>query len=604
MATPTTPLRASGDVSIECSSNARPTMPKTLTTISSALADPQLLGAALGDPESWKVWIIIMKAADAEPLDPEELRIFQSISGDRDPPEHPVSELWILAGRRCGKTHMAGALAAHACTMVEHTLSPGERGRAITVAVSKDQAGACREYSRGFLKESEILRLSILDDSAEKITLEGGLEISAHASNFRSVRGATCVVAILDETAFWMDENAANPDKEIYRAIKPSLLTTQGRLIGISSPYRKTGLLWDKYSKSFGENDPNILVIQAPTRILNPTIPQSEIDIATQSDPEMARSEYYAEFRDDLADFLSREAVMSCVDDGIFERPPNFKSKYVAFTDPSGGRSDSMTMAIGHREGDTAILDLIREVKPKFNPEAVVAEFADACRAYRVSTIRGDRYAAEWTQSAFRKAGIHYKEISESKSELYTGILPAINAGAVRLLDSKTLINQLCSLERRTVRGGRRVDQVDHPKGAHDDVANAAAGVLAFIGGRRRGGSSGNGEYHHTPEVKLGYASSKKRYGESSRYQTQTARKPMKPLDKDAELYAEPTIELHPIGDAGHAIAKCDVGNDGRERWEIYDPHGTLLTKLWGKDNAERAVHELIETGAIVKGPR
>jgi hypothetical protein len=41
------------------------------------------------------------------------------------------------------------------------------------------------------------------------------------------------------------------------------------------------------------------------------------------------------------------------------------------------------------------------------------------------------------------------------------------------------VINQLCALERRTARSGR--DSIDHPTGAHDDVANAVAGVAAAI---------------------------------------------------------------------------------------------------------------------------
>ena len=38
------------------------------------------------------------------------------------------------------------------------------------------------------------------------------------------------------------------------------------------------------------------------------------------------------------------------------------------------------------------------------------------------------------------------------------------------------LINQLCGLERRTSRAGK--DSITHAPGAHDDVANAAAGAL------------------------------------------------------------------------------------------------------------------------------
>jgi hypothetical protein len=46
------------------------------------------------------------------------------------------------------------------------------------------------------------------------------------------------------------------------------------------------------------------------------------------------------------------------------------------------------------------------------------------------------------------------------------------------LLDNRRLATQLLGLERRTARGGR--DSIDHASGAHDDLANAAAGVLVY----------------------------------------------------------------------------------------------------------------------------
>ena len=49
----------------------------------------------------------------------------------------------------------------------------------------------------------------------------------------------------------------------------------------------------------------------------------------------------------------------------------------------------------------------------------------------------------------------------------------------VDLVDHPKLVNQLASLERRTARGGR--DSIDHAPGAHDDVANSVAGVVAAI---------------------------------------------------------------------------------------------------------------------------
>jgi hypothetical protein len=56
-----------------------------------------------------------------------------------------------------------------------------------------------------------------------------------------------------------------------------------------------------------------------------------------------------------------------------------------------------------------------------------------------------------------------------------------LNASQCDLLDLPRLVSQLCALERRTVRGGR--DSIDHPPGAHDDIANSVAGVLVVVAG-------------------------------------------------------------------------------------------------------------------------
>ena len=39
------------------------------------------------------------------------------------------------------------------------------------------------------------------------------------------------------------------------------------------------------------------------------------------------------------------------------------------------------------------------------------------------------------------------------------------------------MLNQFQNLERKTARGGR--ESIDHPPGAHDDRANAVAGLVA-----------------------------------------------------------------------------------------------------------------------------
>ena len=184
--------------------------------------------------------------------------------------------------------------------------------------------------------------------------------------------------------------------------------------------------------------------------------------------------------RSDVQSFVSREAVEACVSLGVRERPPVSGVRYSAFVDPSGGSADSMTVAVAHREkgGDT-ILDAIRERRPPFSPEAVVADFAGLLKSYRITTIAGDRYAGEWPRERLREHGITYDPADKPKSDLYRDLLPAINSRTVDLLDSDRLLNQLVGLERRTARGGR--ESIDHAPGGHDDLANAVAGVVAML---------------------------------------------------------------------------------------------------------------------------
>jgi hypothetical protein len=141
-----------------------------------------------------------------------------------------------------------------------------------------------------------------------------------------------------------------------------------------------------------------------------------------------------------------------------------------------------MTLAIGHAEGERVVLDCIRERRAPFSPEAVVEDFAETLKAYRVSWVTGDRYGGEWPREAFRKRGIAYDLAELVRSDLYRDLLPRLNSGSVDLLDSVQMVDQIVNLERRVSRGGR--ESIDHPPHGHDDVANAVAGLVALCAKR------------------------------------------------------------------------------------------------------------------------
>jgi hypothetical protein len=211
---------------------------------------------------------------------------------------------------------------------------------------------------------------------------------------------------------------------------------------------------------------------------MNPTVPQSVIDAAMEADPQSATAEYGACFRTDVETYISRDVVEAAVIQGRYESPRAGHVRYFAFVDPSGGSSDSMTLAVTHVQGTRTILDLIRERRAPFSPDSVVKEFAGVLRSYVISRIHGDRYAGEWPREAFRKCGIEYRVADKTKSDLYLSLLPMLNSGRVELLDHKRLVAQLCGLERRTSRAGK--DTIDHVPGGHDDIANCVAGAAVI----------------------------------------------------------------------------------------------------------------------------
>ena len=136
-----------------------------------------------------------------------------------------------------------------------------------------------------------------------------------------------------------------------------------------------------------------------------------------------------------------------------------------------------MALAIGHRDGQEGrvIIDCVREVRPKFNPQSVVSEFCGTLKAYRISSVVGDRFGGEWCREPFRAAGIAYEITDKSRSELYLEFLPMLNSDQVRWVDNSRIAVQLSNLERRTARSGK--DTVDHGYAGHDDLSNVVAGV-------------------------------------------------------------------------------------------------------------------------------
>ncbi len=461
---------------------------RKLLTMREALTSPAYFGGPdmMGGP-TWAGWRVVLLAIMGEELTDAERAIYQTITEREREPLEPVREFYGVVGRRGGKSRAMGTLAAYLSGCCDHrgVLAPGQRGRLPIIAAAKDQADEVMSYVKGAFEQSTALRGLVENDIERTLSLRTLIDIQVRALSFRALRGATNIAVILDELAFWRSDESATPDAEVVKALRPSLATTKGPLIAISSPYARKGVLWKAYERDFGAaGRPSRLVVQAATKTLNPAIDPAFLADAYDDDPVAAAAEFGAEFRSDLADFISSEVVATAVVKGRAELLPASNIRYVGFVDASGGSSDAMTLAIAHVEGGKAVLDAVRERRPPFSPDQVTEEFADLLKSYKLSRVTGDNYAGEWPKERFRKHGIQYDKSDVDRSRIYLDLLPMLNSGNIELLDNARLVAQLTGLERSVAASGK--DRVNHARGAHDDLINAAAGALRLAGSKGR----------------------------------------------------------------------------------------------------------------------
>lgn len=435
---------------------------------------------------SWGSWRVILSATFGLPVSPHDRAFFSDHTARTDPPSTPVLESWIVAGRRAGKSRLAALVAFYkAITFDPAGLAPGEFAVVPIIAADRKQARVILSYLKA-LCDLDQFRPYVFRTLKEAIEFRTGVNLEVHAASYRTIRGYTIPAAVLDEVAFWRDETTStNPDSEILDALRPGMATVLDALLfAISSPYARRGELFRTYERYYGQDNQQVLVWNADTRSLNPNVTEHVVARAYDEDHVAAASEYgsdgHVSFRRDIESFVDHDAVDAVTIHERFELPFVQGRPYVGFVDPSGGSQDSFTIAIAHREReDLAILDCLRERRPPFSPDLVVREFAELVKSYGIQSVYGDRYAGEWPREAFRRNGITYIPSERVKSELYRELLAPLNAGRIELLDISALRAQMVALERRVARGGR--DSIDHPPGARDDLANAAAGALVGV---------------------------------------------------------------------------------------------------------------------------
>jgi len=457
----------------------KPRAPRDVPSIVEFCKDNQLLGLTLSAAQE-----TLLRAIYGLPLDGDQRDLWRQCTGRATYPGSTFAEVTVVAGARSGKdSRIAAPVVCYEAVFGGHEqrLARGERGVIPLVAQDARATKVAFGYVRNYLTNSPLLVSMVAEALTNEVSLANGISIVCFPCTQGSLRSWSIPAAVMDEVAFFRFEGAANSDTEVQTSIRRGMVGfADTRLVKISTPYLKGGLLHEDFKRAFGQDDPDLLVWRAPTLLMNPSIRAGRLERERRLDPVRFAREYEAEFADDLDAFLAGTWIDIAVIPSRHRLPPRTDCWYAAAVDPMGGGQDSFTLSIVHLEAAGAEIRVVQDLAAGWSNrrtatvdlEGVVRECAALVKLYGCAVVMGDSYAKQWVIQAFARQGVAYVP-APPKAEAYLEMEPVFAQGRIDLLDHPTLVRELKLLERQGRPGGRV--RVDHPHGGHDDHANVLA---------------------------------------------------------------------------------------------------------------------------------
>ena len=434
-------------------------------------------------------------------LDGEERDLARKLFGDVDaiPPEgrHVIA---AVCGARGGKSYLfCGLRLLHLALTVDlSTLAPGEQASALIVAPDLRLARQTLRYALGAAKGNREIAKRITGESSDGFTLarEGGrvvaIECLPATRGGSALRGRSLVGAVLDESAFFRDEDYAVNDGELFKAVAPRILPG-GQTILASTPWAEgQGLLYDLFQANFGAPR-TALAAHAPTLLLrDDERTRAIVERERERDPDNAAREFDAVFMSAGSGlFFDPTAIDAAIDSSLRIPLPHAPGDATTAGADFGFRSDSSALAVTRFDGELYRLADLVELRPArgrpLAPSAVVASFADTTRRYGVPAVIADRHYEEAIREHLATHGLRLTPAPDGlrgKIETYTRARALLHEGRVRLPEHPRLVAQLKAIvSRPTPGGGLTISSPRRAGGGHGDLVSALVLALAALPG-------------------------------------------------------------------------------------------------------------------------
>jgi len=283
------------------------------------------------------------------------------------------TELILVVGRRGGKSSLASCISCYELyklvkrgdPSIYYDFPSGTNICVTNVAPTDDQAGIVFD-----MVQKQALNCPFLRDRSVNQTLtyfnlqtdadKSGFSKRKHASltclaggcSSNSLRGRNNIVIIMDEMAFFIDNQGRFSGSEVYKALKPSTASFKGdgKVVCISSPYAKYGAFWDLYNDSV--HDPvHTIMFQMYSAMMNPTVDSSLLRAERKRDKIGFTTEYEAKFSDKVTSWVEDEdQYRACVVPGKV-RPEKGETGVSYFMGIDLGlKNDGTGIAIAHKD--------------------------------------------------------------------------------------------------------------------------------------------------------------------------------------------------------------------------------------------------------------
>lgn len=419
--------------------------------------------------------------------EPEEYELGERIFGYRNgTPAAARDVIGLVAGGRGGKTKWSSRRMLHLGLTVDiSALAPGEHGYVFLVAPKIDLASQALSYIKGDIARKPRLA-AMCEVLADEVVIDRGggkhvtIQTVAAGRGGAGLRGRSLLGALLDETAFFRDETTGVVnDRALYKAIAPRVIAG-GQVIVQSTPWARTGLLYDLYRECYGRPG-EALVAHAPTRLLRTDKKiLSYVEREYARDPENARVEFGAEFGSATAtQWLDPEALERAVLPAWEPNQPRPGDEIAAGGDLGFARNSSSLVVARRPPGGVVELLLVEERRPEpgkpLRPSEVCRAFAMQLRALGLRTLYADRHYAETAREHLDEAGLVLGD-PPPPDEAWGLMRQLVRDGQIRLPRHPLLLAQLAGVQGKLQSGGAvSITLPKTPDGRHGDLAAACA---------------------------------------------------------------------------------------------------------------------------------